>query len=216
VHIASYGAGALGWGECRAAGGRGGGEGRSTLCCPRPGLPVAAGGPLAQAPAARFDAPGRPAVRFPPRRGQRAPPDRQARDLLHGLLLLGRREPRLQHPRRPHGASLARAERPGTRCRRCTRPRQPSTLCTLSPLNLGSSPTPPLTTPPPSPQVPVDKCGYYEDRRPASNLDPYVVGGGAGGAGAAAQARTATTRPQPEPVARFSRRCARSCPHAPR
>jgi glutamine synthetase len=23
--------------------------------------------------------------------------------------------------------------------------------------------------------VPVDKCGYYEDRRPASNLDPYVV-----------------------------------------
>lgn len=22
--------------------------------------------------------------------------------------------------------------------------------------------------------VPVDKCGYYEDRRPASNLDPYV------------------------------------------
>jgi glutamine synthetase len=26
-------------------------------------------------------------------------------------------------------------------------------------------------------QVPVDKCGYYEDRRPASNLDPYVVTG---------------------------------------
>lgn len=25
--------------------------------------------------------------------------------------------------------------------------------------------------------VPVDKCGYYEDRRPASNLDPYVVTG---------------------------------------
>mmetsp|Transcript_42432 Transcript_42432/g.127200 ORF Transcript_42432/g.127200 Transcript_42432/m.127200 type:complete len:382 (-) Transcript_42432:290-1435(-) len=23
--------------------------------------------------------------------------------------------------------------------------------------------------------TPVDKCGYYEDRRPASNLDPYVV-----------------------------------------
>lgn len=23
--------------------------------------------------------------------------------------------------------------------------------------------------------VPVDKCGYYEDRRPASNLDPYLV-----------------------------------------
>ena len=23
--------------------------------------------------------------------------------------------------------------------------------------------------------VPVDTCGYYEDRRPASNLDPYVV-----------------------------------------
>jgi glutamine synthetase len=23
--------------------------------------------------------------------------------------------------------------------------------------------------------VPVDKCGYYEDRRPASNLDPYIV-----------------------------------------
>lgn len=23
--------------------------------------------------------------------------------------------------------------------------------------------------------VPVNKCGYYEDRRPASNLDPYVV-----------------------------------------
>ncbi len=23
--------------------------------------------------------------------------------------------------------------------------------------------------------VPVDKCGYYEDRRPASNLDPYTV-----------------------------------------
>ena len=23
--------------------------------------------------------------------------------------------------------------------------------------------------------VPVEKCGYYEDRRPASNLDPYVV-----------------------------------------
>ena len=23
--------------------------------------------------------------------------------------------------------------------------------------------------------VPVDKRGYYEDRRPASNLDPYVV-----------------------------------------
>lgn len=23
--------------------------------------------------------------------------------------------------------------------------------------------------------VPVDKKGYYEDRRPASNLDPYVV-----------------------------------------
>jgi glutamine synthetase len=23
--------------------------------------------------------------------------------------------------------------------------------------------------------VPLDKCGYYEDRRPASNLDPYVV-----------------------------------------
>jgi glutamine synthetase len=23
--------------------------------------------------------------------------------------------------------------------------------------------------------VPVDKCGYYEDRRPSSNLDPYVV-----------------------------------------
>eukprot|EP01026_Neomeris_dumetosa_P054271 TRINITY_DN4878_c0_g2_i1.p1 TRINITY_DN4878_c0_g2~~TRINITY_DN4878_c0_g2_i1.p1 ORF type:complete len:400 (-),score=77.26 TRINITY_DN4878_c0_g2_i1:265-1464(-) len=25
--------------------------------------------------------------------------------------------------------------------------------------------------------VPVQKCGYYEDRRPASNLDPYVVTG---------------------------------------
>ncbi len=25
--------------------------------------------------------------------------------------------------------------------------------------------------------VPVEKCGYYEDRRPASNLDPYVVTG---------------------------------------
>jgi glutamine synthetase len=24
-------------------------------------------------------------------------------------------------------------------------------------------------------QVPVEKSGYYEDRRPASNLDPYVV-----------------------------------------
>ena len=23
--------------------------------------------------------------------------------------------------------------------------------------------------------VPVEKCGYYEDRRPASNLDPYTV-----------------------------------------
>lgn len=23
--------------------------------------------------------------------------------------------------------------------------------------------------------VPVEKSGYYEDRRPASNLDPYVV-----------------------------------------
>lgn len=23
--------------------------------------------------------------------------------------------------------------------------------------------------------VPVEKCGYYEDRRPSSNLDPYVV-----------------------------------------
>lgn len=23
--------------------------------------------------------------------------------------------------------------------------------------------------------VPVDKCGYYEDRRPSSNLDPYIV-----------------------------------------
>jgi len=23
--------------------------------------------------------------------------------------------------------------------------------------------------------VPNDKCGYYEDRRPSSNLDPYVV-----------------------------------------
>jgi glutamine synthetase len=23
--------------------------------------------------------------------------------------------------------------------------------------------------------VPVEKCGYYEDRRPASNLDPYIV-----------------------------------------
>lgn len=23
--------------------------------------------------------------------------------------------------------------------------------------------------------VPVDKCGYFEDRRPSSNLDPYVV-----------------------------------------
>jgi glutamine synthetase len=23
--------------------------------------------------------------------------------------------------------------------------------------------------------VPVEKCGYYEDRRPASNLDAYVV-----------------------------------------
>ena len=23
--------------------------------------------------------------------------------------------------------------------------------------------------------VPVAKCGYYEDRRPSSNLDPYVV-----------------------------------------
>ncbi|KAG1675324.1 hypothetical protein FOA52_015998 [Chlamydomonas sp. UWO 241] len=23
--------------------------------------------------------------------------------------------------------------------------------------------------------VPIEKCGYYEDRRPASNLDPYVV-----------------------------------------
>lgn len=23
--------------------------------------------------------------------------------------------------------------------------------------------------------VPLDKCGYYEDRRPASNLAPYVV-----------------------------------------
>lgn len=28
---------------------------------------------------------------------------------------------------------------------------------------------------PPPMQVPVEKCGYYEDRRPASNLDPYVV-----------------------------------------
>lgn len=25
--------------------------------------------------------------------------------------------------------------------------------------------------------VPYDTCGYYEDRRPASNLDPYVVTG---------------------------------------
>ena len=25
--------------------------------------------------------------------------------------------------------------------------------------------------------VPVDKCGYYVDRRPSSNLDPYVVCG---------------------------------------
>ena len=25
--------------------------------------------------------------------------------------------------------------------------------------------------------VPVERCGYYEDRRPASNLDPYVVTG---------------------------------------
>ena len=24
-------------------------------------------------------------------------------------------------------------------------------------------------------QVPIDKCGYYEDRRPASNMDPYIV-----------------------------------------
>lgn len=23
--------------------------------------------------------------------------------------------------------------------------------------------------------VPAESCGYYEDRRPASNLDPYVV-----------------------------------------
>ena len=23
--------------------------------------------------------------------------------------------------------------------------------------------------------VPVEKCGYFEDRRPSSNLDPYVV-----------------------------------------
>lgn len=23
--------------------------------------------------------------------------------------------------------------------------------------------------------VPIDKSGYYEDRRPSSNLDPYVV-----------------------------------------
>lgn len=23
--------------------------------------------------------------------------------------------------------------------------------------------------------VPVEKCGYYEDRRPSSNLDPYIV-----------------------------------------
>lgn len=23
--------------------------------------------------------------------------------------------------------------------------------------------------------VPIDKCGYYEDRRPASNMDPYIV-----------------------------------------
>eukprot|EP00955_Chlamydomonas_euryale_P113209 366201-Chlamydomonas_euryale.AAC.1 len=23
--------------------------------------------------------------------------------------------------------------------------------------------------------IPIEKCGYYEDRRPASNLDPYVV-----------------------------------------
>lgn len=23
--------------------------------------------------------------------------------------------------------------------------------------------------------VPVEKCGYYEDRRPSSNFDPYVV-----------------------------------------
>ena len=25
--------------------------------------------------------------------------------------------------------------------------------------------------------VPIDKCGYYEDRRPASNMDPYIVTG---------------------------------------
>ena len=40
-------------------------------------------------------------------------------------------------------------------------------LCSADPL----TPAPPL----PLPQVPVEKCGYYEDRRPASNLDPYVV-----------------------------------------
>lgn len=33
----------------------------------------------------------------------------------------------------------------------------------------------PPHTHPVNPQVPVEKCGYYEDRRPASNLDPYVV-----------------------------------------
>ena len=34
---------------------------------------------------------------------------------------------------------------------------------------------PPRSSPLPLVQVPVEKCGYYEDRRPASNLDPYVV-----------------------------------------
>jgi hypothetical protein len=59
------------------------------------------------------------------RRGQRAPPDRQARDLLHPRLLVGGGEPWLQHPRRPHGklslqpGAQTRAACP---CRRGTRP----------------------------------------------------------------------------------------------
>lgn len=32
-------------------------------------------------------------------------------------------------------------------------------------------------TPTPRPPPPPSQCGYYEDRRPSSNLDPYVVCG---------------------------------------
>ena len=51
---------------------------------------------------------------------------------------------------------------------RCLRPLT-ATRAELEPAPLPPSPSPTLTPPP------AQQCGYSEDRRPASNLDPYTV-----------------------------------------